>query len=137
MLNLRIIARALSGLILLEAALMALCYGLSFYYEENAHRMWLIPIGICLVSSLVLSLLSRNADSEIGRRDGYLIVSSTWIVYCLFGMLPFLTGGVTDRVAVAFFEAMSGFTTTGATVFTNLDSFPPSPCPTPFSSGAA
>jgi hypothetical protein len=124
MLNLRIIARALSGLILLEAALMALCYGLSFYYEENAHRMWLIPIGICLVSSLVLSLLSRNADSEIGRRDGYLIVSSTWIVYCLFGMLPFLTGGVTDRVAVAFFEAMSGFTTTGATALENIDALP-------------
>ena len=104
---------------------MALCYGLSFYYEENAHRMWLIPIGICLVSSLVLSLLSRNADSEIGRRDGYLIVSSTWIVYCLFGMLPFLTGGVTDRVAVAFFEAMSGFTTTGATALDNIDALPP------------
>ena len=124
MLNLRIIARALSGLILLEAALMALCYGLSFYYEENAHRMWLIPIGICLVSSLVLSLLSRNADPEIGRRDGYLIVSSTWIVYCLFGMLPFLTGGVTDRVAVAFFEAMSGFTTTGASALEHIDTLP-------------
>ena len=124
MLNLRIIARALSGLILLEAALMALCYGLSFYYEESAHRMWLIPIGACLVSSLVLSLLSRNADSEIGRRDGYLIVSSTWVVYCLFGMIPFLTGGVTDRVAVAFFESMSGFTTTGATALDHIDGLP-------------
>ena len=83
MLNLRIIARALSGLILLEAALMALCYGLSFYYEENAHRMWLIPIGLCLVSSLVLSLLSRNADQKsvaatvisLSRRLGSFIAS--------------------------------------------------------------
>ena len=124
MLNLRIVARALSGLILLEAVLMGLCYALSFYYGESAHRTWLIPIGACLVASLVLSLLSRKANPEFGRRDGYLVVFSTWIVYCLFGMLPFLTGGVTDRVAAAFFEAMSGFTTTGATVLNNIDSLP-------------
>ena len=45
MLHLRIIARALSGLILLEAVLMGLCYALSFYYGESAHRTWLIPIA--------------------------------------------------------------------------------------------
>ena len=124
MLNLRIVARALSGLILLEAVLMGLCYALSFYYGESAHRTWLIPIGACLVASLVLSLLSRKANPEFGRRDGYLVVFSTWIVYCLFGMLPFLTGGVTDRVAAAFFEAMSGFTTTGATALDHIDGLP-------------
>ena len=66
MLHLRIIARALSGLILLEAVLMGLCYALSFYYGESAHRTWLIPIGACLVASLVLSLLSRKANPEFG-----------------------------------------------------------------------
>ena len=76
MLHLRIIARALSGLILLEAVLMGLCYALSFYYGESAHRTWLIPIGACLVSSLVLSLLVVATAILLSPRLGSFIASS-------------------------------------------------------------
>ena len=69
MLNLRIVAHALSGLILLEAVLMGLCYALSFYYGESAHRTWLIPIGACLVASLVAT--ATLSSSRLGSFIAY------------------------------------------------------------------
>ena len=124
MLHLHIIARALSGLIFLEAILMAICYGVGFFYGESTHSTWLIPIGACLTVSIVLTLFSRKSEQAFSRRDGYFIVSASWIIYSLLGMLPFLVGGFTDRVAVAFFETMSGFTTTGATCMEHIDTLP-------------
>lgn len=60
----------------------------------------------------------------MSRRDGFLIVSLTWVVFSLAGMLPFLLSGYQPRVAAAFFETMSGFTTTGATAFNDIDILP-------------
>lgn len=59
----------------------------------------------------------------MGRRDGFLIVSLTWVVFSLVGMLPFIVSGY-QPVCGRLFETMSGFTTTGATAFTDIDVLP-------------
>lgn len=124
MLNYRIIAKALGGLLWLEALLLGLCLLVGQWYRETNTSVWLIPIGICALLGLLGLLGGRRAHNNFGRRDGYMIVSSVWIIYSLIGMIPFLIDGHTDRVAVAFFETMSGFTTTGATAFSDVDALP-------------
>lgn len=124
MINHGIIAKAIGGLLLLEALLLTLCLLVGMIFGEPDRLSWGLPIGICLFLGFVLLAVGRNAHNSFGRRDGYLVVSSIWVVYTLIGMLPFLIGGHTDRVAMAFFETMSGFTTTGATAFSDIDTLP-------------
>ena len=60
----------------------------------------------------------------MSRRDGYFIVSASWLVFSIIGTLPFLLGTDITRLSCAFFESMSGFTTTGASVYTDIDHLP-------------
>lgn len=127
MLNFRIISKAIGGLLLLEGALMGVCFAVGCSYGETSPRdymAWGIPIALTAVIGGILAYIGRGAQKNFGRRDGYLVVSATWIVFSVFGMLPFLFSGSTDRVAMAFFEAMSGFTTTGASAFDDIDALP-------------
>lgn len=124
MINLPIIAKALGGLLSLEALLMLLCMGVGLHFDEPALQTWLIPIAATLAVGISLSFYGRGAKNKFGRRDGYLVVGSTWLIFSLFGMVPFLTGHCTDRLSVAFFETMSGFTTTGATAFPTIERLP-------------
>jgi trk system potassium uptake protein TrkH len=74
---------------------------------------------------LVLYFSTRKLDSNsIGRREGYIIVTSAWILISMLGSIPYMLTGIAPTVADAFFETMSGFTTTGASVFTDIESFP-------------
>lgn len=127
MLNYRIIAKAIGGLVLLESALMGVCFSVGISYGENDLQdflAWGIPIALGLIIGGMLAAVGRGAQKSFGRRDGYLVVSMTWVVFSLFGMLPFLLSGSTDRVSIAFFESMSGFTTTGASAFDDIDGLP-------------
>ena len=127
MLNYRIIAKAIGGLLLLEAALMGVSFLVGIYYGETSlqqHLTWGIPIGLCTLIGGALAAVGRGAQKSFGRRDGYLVVSMTWVIFSFFGMIPFLLSGSTDRVSIAFFESMSGFTTTGASAFSDIDGLP-------------
>lgn len=72
---------------------------------------------------LWLSNDSLNQNS-IGKREGYIIVVFTWIIISLFGALPYVLSGVTHSYTNAFFETMSGFTTTGSTIFSDIEALP-------------
>lgn len=128
MLNFRIISKAIGGLLILEGALMGVCFAVGLNYGENSLNdclSWLIPIAATFIIGGSLSAVGQGAQKSFGRRDGYLVVSLTWIIFSLFGMLPFYLCGCTDgRIAMAFFEAMSGFTTTGASAFDDIDALP-------------
>lgn len=127
MLNYRIISRAVGGLIMLEAALMAISFGVGCLYGETLYYdyvTWGLPIALALIVGGTLVGWGQGAQKSFGRRDGYLVVSLTWVVFSAFGMLPFILSGSTDRCAMAFFEAMSGFTTTGASAFEDIDALP-------------
>lgn len=111
-------------LLQLEAMLMAICFGMGYFFQETHHLTFGLPVLIAVVVGGLLQFFGRHAENRMGRRDGFLIVSLTWVVFSVVGMLPFLVGGYQPRVAAAFFETMSGFTTTGATAFFDIDSLP-------------
>ena len=121
MVNRKIIFQVLGSLLYIESMMLAIALGVGIFYGERVGFTFGVPILTSLATAALLKYTSRNSENRLGRRDGYVVVSVTWIVFSLIGMMPFLCGGYTDRSAVAFFEAMSGFTTTGTTVFNDLD----------------
>lgn len=109
----------------LLALLMSICFGMSYWFNEGStHLAFGIPMLIAFVAGALLQYFGRHAENCMGRRDGFLIVSLTWIVFSVIGMLPLIISGCQPRVSAAFFETMSGFTTTGATALDNIESLP-------------
>jgi trk system potassium uptake protein TrkH len=88
----------------------------------------LLPFGLPLAGALVLfipaALRSRKQPIRFSPRDGSLLVFLAWVVACLFGALPFYLSGFPGSFSGAVFESVSGFTTTGATVFTDVEILP-------------
>lgn len=77
--------------------------------------------GAC---GLVMYFIGRHVKGSMQIKDTFLVVAFSWILFSAFGMLPFLFSGTIDDVTDAFFETMSGFSTTGATILNNIDSLP-------------
>lgn len=125
MLHIPIIYKVLGTLLYLLAMLMSICFGMSYWFNEGStHFAFGIPMLIAFIAGALLQYFGRHAENCMGRRDGFLIVSLTWIVFSVIGMLPLIISGCQPRVSAAFFETMSGFTTTGATALDNIDSLP-------------
>ena len=124
MLNHRLIFKILGTLLWVEAAFMSLSLILALCYRESDIIPFALTIGITSVAGLAFKLLGRHATSVLSRRDAYLLVSVVWIAFAIFGMLPFLFGGYIHSVTDAFFETMSGLTTTGATIMDHVEGLP-------------
>ena len=112
-------------LLFIETAALLLTSMVAWYYHvhngENDYQAFLITAAITGGASLMLFLASSRWKTGIDDDDTFLVVSLSWILYSLFGMLPFLLSGSIDNVTDAFFETMSGFTTTGSTILKNVD----------------
>ncbi|MBU0489510.1 MAG: TrkH family potassium uptake protein [Bacteroidetes bacterium] len=122
--NFQVIIRFIGMLLMLEALFMWSGLGFSFYYGNDPLPL-LISGGITFAFGGLVWLLTKNADnSNIGKREGYIIVSFTWIVISFFGALPFLISGYIPGITDAFFETMSGFTTTGASILRDIEIVP-------------
>ena len=80
--------------------------------------------AIGLILGQAIRLLTKDSAGKVGVREGFAIVSLAWVTMSLLGMLPYLLSGITFSVTDAFFETMSGFTTTGATIFTEVEIMP-------------
>lgn len=97
----------------------------SVYYKDND----IVTLFICGTATSFIGFLiwffTKNADkTDIGKREGYLIVTSGWIVMSLFGSIPFVLHGSIPSYVDAFFEVMSGFTTTGASILNDIEALP-------------
>ena len=124
LINFRLISFILGVLVWVEAGLLAICAGVSLAYHESDYLYFVWTMLINLVVGLFLILVGKRTDGQITRRDGYCIVSMAWLLFTVLGMLPFYLSGHVPSVADAFFETMSGFTTTGATVLDDIESLP-------------
>jgi trk system potassium uptake protein TrkH len=124
MINLRIIARAFSLLLIVEGLFMLVAAGVSLLYHEHAVTSFCYSGLIAIVTGVIVFAPVRNEERIFGNREGYIIVTGIWIIFSLFGTLPFLISGSISSFGDAFFESMSGFTTTGATILTNIESMP-------------
>ncbi|MDD4589106.1 MAG: TrkH family potassium uptake protein [Parabacteroides sp.] len=122
--NWKVIFRVLAILLFIEAGLLLTCIGISWAYGEKETIYFFYTILINTGVGGILYMIGKNADPTLTRRDAYCIVSFAWILFTLFGMLPFWLSGKIPSVTDAFFETMSGFTTTGASVLNNIESLP-------------
>ena len=124
MFNEKIILKVIGSLLGIEASFMLLCLLISLYYGENDMMAFIISLLVTAGVAALLRFMGRNADNTMGRRDAYLVVTLTWTCFTLFGTMPFLISGYIDNFTDAFFEMMSGFTTTGATIIDDVERLP-------------
>ncbi len=121
--NFKLIGKFLGMLLAILSLLMFTSIAWSvFYSEHEAISALLIGGGITLCSGLILYLSCIKHDHRnIGKKEGYITVTLTWISISAFGALPFYISGAIPTYTDAFFETMSGFTTTGATILNDIE----------------
>ena len=123
--NIKIIIRLVGFLLVFEGFFIFTGLPFSWYYNGTGGSSLLISGLITISSGFLFILFTRkNTDKNIGKREGYIIVSTAWIVISLFGTLPFIISGAIPNFTDAFFETMSGFTTTGASVLSDIEAVP-------------
>jgi len=122
--NIKIILRVIGLLMFVEGAFMLLPLIVSLIYGENDTMGFVISSGINLIIGALIIWLTRNASRDIGKREGFIIVSLVWIIFSLLGSLPYIFTGAIPSYTDAFFETMSGFTTTGSSILNDIESLP-------------
>jgi trk system potassium uptake protein TrkH len=113
--------RTMGALLLLEAIFMAVAMGVSLWYKEADTGVFLVSTIITLLAGVIGLFIGRRAESRMGEREGYVIVAMVWVVFSAFGLLPYYLSGQVPSFTDAWFESMSGFTTTGATIIPDLN----------------
>ncbi|HNZ72570.1 MAG TPA: potassium transporter TrkG [Prolixibacteraceae bacterium] len=124
MFNFKIITRTLGFLLIGEGLLMVAALLVSLLYQEGDTIHFIHSALITIVTGVILFLFTRKASPTIGKREGYIIVSIVWVLFSFFGSLPFMLSGSIPALHDAFFETMSGFTTTGASILDNIEELP-------------
>ena len=119
--NTRMVFRTMGALLLIEAVFMTMALGVSLWYNEPDNGVFLLSTIITLLAGVIGLLVGRRAESRMGEREGYVIVAMVWVVFSAFGLLPYYLSGQVPTLTDAWFESMSGFTTTGATIIPDLE----------------
>lgn len=121
--NYRIVINILGILLILNALFMLACIPFSLYYQEGDLASILMSSFATGSTGFFFWLTTKNRlTKELKKRDGYLVVTSGWLIMSIFGMLPYLLSGSIPSVTDAFFETMSGFSTTGASTLSDIES---------------
>ncbi len=110
---------AVEGLFMIPAFFVSFCYG-----EKESAKAFLISIGIIMAISGILALVTKNAKKGFFAKEGLICVGTSWIIMSVFGCLPFVISGAIPNYIDALFEMVSGFSTTGASIITDLDPIP-------------
>ncbi|WP_430810280.1 MULTISPECIES: TrkH family potassium uptake protein [unclassified Carboxylicivirga] len=124
MLNSRFIILVLGLLLVVEGVFMLLSAGVALLYGEYDLPYHLTSSAVCIGVGGLISLMLRKAPKNIGMREGYLIVALVWVVFSFFGLLPFYLSGAIPSFTDAFFETISGFTTTGSSILNDIEALP-------------
>ena len=120
MFNWRLVFKTMGVLTMLEAVFMLAPTFTAWWYHEADFGAWIISSAITWLSCWWMIGAGRKAEKHVGEREGYVIVAAVWVVYSLFGMLPYWLSGTLPSITDAWYETMAGFTTTGSTVFTDV-----------------
>ena len=119
--NRRMVIYTIGQLIGVEAAVMMLPLCVSLIYGEGSWKAFLITIGIAIVLSALGLLLSRPKSHVIYAKEGFATVALAWIIMSGIGALPFVISGEIPNYIDAFFETVSGFTTTGSSIVRDVE----------------
>lgn len=123
--NWKVLFNILGVLLVFNGAFMLLSLLVSIFYEHNEWQAILAASGVSIATGGVTWLLTRKQDNkELRSKDGYLVVTLGWLLMSFFGSLPYIFSGAIPTYPDAFFESISGFTTTGATILTDIEVLP-------------
>lgn len=120
----KIILRILGLLLFIEAAFLLTSLAVALFYNEAIVDTYLYSLAAMIGTGAVLTYIGRGKERNISRKDGYIVVTLCWIIFSLFGAIPYYLSGYLPTVTDAFFETMSGFSTTGATVVDDIEALP-------------
>jgi trk system potassium uptake protein TrkH len=123
--NITLTLRILGALLLFLAIALLLPVPFSWFYHDGAASWFILSAAISAVCGGLLFKRFRS-DTDLSVREGFAVVTFGWTFFALFGALPFVFSGAIPSYLNAFFETMSGFTTTGSTILTDIEAMPPS-----------
>jgi len=103
---------------------MAVTAGISIWYQSGYAVQFASCGALVMLTGIIVALVSGPVPSNLGHRDGFLIVTLAWILLSLFGALPFWATGICHSFVDGMFESVSGLTTTGSTILSGLDHLP-------------
>ncbi len=124
MIRLAPISNVVGVLLLIIGCMMFTGIPFSLYYESQDAAHLFFSGGITILAGILLWLYKYKSGNRVNKREGYLIVVCGWLSMVAFSTLPYLISGVIDNFTDAFFEVMSGMTTTGASILTDIEGVP-------------
>lgn len=119
--NFKLVARVIGNLLLVESVALFSVLLITFLYSEADGKYFVFGALISLFLALFLLFIGKDAPSRVGKREGAMIVTFAWVLFSLIGALPFWMSGSIPSYTDAFFETISGFTTTGASILNNIE----------------
>ncbi|MFH6983159.1 TrkH family potassium uptake protein [Marinoscillum sp. 108] len=120
--NYRVIINILGTLLMLNGMFMLSCIPFSLYYKEGDLFSIILSATITASFGFLMWFFTKNSkNKELRKRDGYLVVTFGWLIMSFFGSLPYILSGSIPNLTDAFFETLSGFSTTGATILTDIE----------------
>lgn len=122
--RINVILRYTGMVVLLNAAFMLLACGVSLAYGQDSAFYPLLLSTVITTSLGAFPLIFVGKSSQLTMKEGYMTVVLAWLMACLVGMFPYLLWGGEFTIASAWFESVSGFTTTGATALSNVEALP-------------
>jgi len=127
LINKTVVLNVVGTLIIITGFLMALAIPFSFYYDDGMQFVFIKSTIITLIIGLLTKYLTRRKkNDEVKKREGYLIVAFGWGGMIMCSAIPYLLSGSFDGVTNAFFETISGLTTTGSSILNNIEQMPES-----------
>jgi len=122
--NIKMVSYMLGRIVSLEALLLVLPAVCSLIYKESSVYAFLITIAVAAVLGIILSLIGKTKNRAIFAKEGFVIVALAWILLSAVGALPFYINGIIPSYVDAFFETVSGLTTTGASIMPDVEVAP-------------
>ncbi len=119
--NKKIIFFILINLLMVEGIIMLVSGGISWIYQDGDFLSFLYSSLVIFGIALVGYPFLRNTPKNLGKKEGYIVVTLVWILFSFFGSFPFYLSGAIPSFTDAFFETASGFTTTGASVLNDIE----------------
>lgn len=119
--NFPMLLRVIGWLMMIEGIFMLFPMITCLLYGESDYVAFAVSSAFTVVSGASMTFFIRPRRTEMAKREGFLLTALVWVIFSLFGMIPFMLSSTPMAVSDAFFEAMSGFTTTGATVMTSIE----------------
>lgn len=124
MINSERIINVLGLLIIIEGFFVLFCLPVSFYFGDGDSLAFVVTAVVMFSAGLTMWFFTKDAGKSIGKREGFIIVSLVWVLFSVLGSLPFWLSGAIPSFTDSFFETISGFTTTGATILNDIEAVP-------------